>query len=670
MKRKLKITYGQLEATQERVSVFRNALENMDSAIEMFQNILSEQQSDAITALLEDGRDLRDEMEFLHGNLQKLENMLSGYIQDMTALVMPKSWDSMMLVDRNDIWVNMKQIKSNVSDTEQVIWGGALQHYKDVHTHIPKPHISSSMTESEKRSARAEYDRKVRERAQREENYKKLKAFTETQAKQAKQELEECYKEIEDLYRNRIVVYENTDDEYKKTAMDLYQQCTDFGEKLSNFGVKSAKTVWNVGRGALAAVLDLVKTALAIQDLKNTLDTLPLAVVTEVMGIEVPGLSLAKVDDLKNMAYGAVAVLQNPARVLAAFGQKIGDTVEEEGIAYSISYVAADVAIQVLLSKGLGEVKNVSKADDLVDVARTVDTLNDTVKIADELTDAAKVLDQVGDIKDAAMAVNVMDEANAVVKAVDEVNDVADAVKTVEKLDGVIESGINSYADFSKAVSNIGTRSDLTDAQKIKELQKLFENSNYKADINVPSDIQYVKGFDMKGNVIYDWPPKLGFDESTIKPITRTDGLSDTWDRYGYMGGSNFADVPSTGKYTYSERAIPYVENEAAYHTGNFNNVTYFDKIDAIKNGDIDTFNALLHNEGISRWGLDDFEELCDSYDSFISKANKELGDSVDATYGIKGQAAEWGDMTGGAGQIVTPFGGDVLEKIGILKEN
>ena len=29
MKRKLKITYGQLEATQERVAVFRNALENI-----------------------------------------------------------------------------------------------------------------------------------------------------------------------------------------------------------------------------------------------------------------------------------------------------------------------------------------------------------------------------------------------------------------------------------------------------------------------------------------------------------------------------------------------------------------------------------------------------------------------------------------------------------------
>ena len=158
-------------------------------------------------------------------------------------------------------------------------------------------------------------------------------------------------------------------------------------EKLPS---SEAVVVWNVRRGALAAVLDLVKTALAIQDLKNTLDTLPLAVVAEVMGIEVPGLSLEKVDDLKNMAYGAVAALQDPPRVLAALGQKIGDTVEEEGIAYSISYVAADVAIQVLLSKGLGEVKNVSKADELADVARTVDTLDDTVKIADELTDTVK----------------------------------------------------------------------------------------------------------------------------------------------------------------------------------------------------------------------------------------------------------------------------------------
>lgn len=237
-----------------------------------------------------------------------------------------------------------------------------------------------------------------------------------------------------------------------------------------------------------------------------------------------------------------------------------------------------------------------------------------------------------------------------------------------DKQPGVeIESGINSYADFSKAISDIGMRSDLTDAQKISELQKLFESSNYKADINVPSDIQYVKGFDAKGNVIYDWPPKLGFDESTIKSISRTDSLPDTWDRYGYMGGSNFADVPPTGKYTYSERAIPYVENEAAYHTGAFNNATYFDKIDAIKNGDIDGLNTILSREGIANVDSSYFKNLQNTYNDFIEDTANAVGSNIDATYGLKGTAASWGDMSGGAGQYVTPLNGSTMKRLGII---
>ena len=230
-----------------------------------------------------------------------------------------------------------------------------------------------------------------------------------------------------------------------------------------------------------------------------------------------------------------------------------------------------------------------------------------------------------------------------------------------------LESGINSYADFSKAISDIGMRSDLTDAQKISELQKLLESSNYKADINVPSDIQYVKGFDAKGNVIYDWPPKLGFDESTIKSISRTDSLPDTWDRYGYMGGSNFADVPPTGKYTYSERAIPYVENEAAYHTGAFNNATYFDKIDAIKNGDIDGLNTILSREGIANVDSSYFKNLQNTYNDFIEDTANAVGSNIDATYGLKGTAASWGDMSGGAGQYVTPLNGSTMKRLGII---
>ena len=45
-----------------------------------------------------------------------------------------------------------------------------------------------------------------------------------------------------------------------------------------------------------------------------------------------------------------------------------------------------------------------------------------------------------------------------------------------------------------------------------------------------------------------------------------------------------------------------------------------------------------MQKEGITKWDIDEFEELCDNYDAFITKTNKELG--------------------------------DILKKIGILKEN
>ena len=143
--------------------------------------------------------------------------------------------------------------------------------------------------------------------------------------------------------------------------------------------------------------------------------------------------------------------------------------------------------------------------------------------------------------------------------------------------------------------------------------------------------------------------------------------MPDTWDRYGYMGGSNFADVPSTGKYTYSERAIPYVENEAAYHTGTFNNATYFDKIDAIKNGDIDGLNTILSKEGIANVNSSYFKNLQNTYNDFIEDTTDAVGSNIDATYGLKGTAASWGDMSGGAGQYVTPLNGSTMKRLGII---
>ncbi|HEM6548040.1 hypothetical protein [Streptococcus suis] len=110
---------------------------------------------------------------------------------------------------------------------------------------------------------------------------------------------------------------------------------------------------------------------------------------------------------------------------------------------------------------------------------------------------------------------------------------------------------------------------DLPLEEKVIRLQEFYSDLSDKTDINVPSDPQYVVAV-RDGWVEYDWPKNLGYQEGTVQSITRDSGLPDQWDRFGHMGGGNFSDIPSDGPYTYSQRAIPYVENPNAYHKGTF----------------------------------------------------------------------------------------------------
>lgn len=227
-------------------------------------------------------------------------------------------------------------------------------------------------------------------------------------------------------------------------------------------------------------------------------------------------------------------------------------------------------------------------------------------------------------------------------------------------------STIKDGDDFEKYALEIGRNNDLTIEQRVERLQELFEQSTFKKDIHVPKDAKYVKEFSEEGYVIYDWPEKEGFVQA--HSITRKNPLPEIWDRYGRMNGSNFADVPKNGKYNYSQRAIPYYDNPEAYHIGRFNNKTYFDKIDAIRDNDIKKLNEILKQENVKTIDVNEFAEMKKGYQGFISKIGEEMP-NVDATYGLRGKAAPMGDMEGGANQFLTPLSGSILEKLGILTE-
>lgn len=126
--------------------------------------------------------------------------------------------------------------------------------------------------------------------------------------------------------------------------------------------------------------------------------------------------------------------------------------------------------------------------------------------------------------------------------------------------------------------------------------------------------------------------------------------------------------MPKKGKYNYSQRAIPYYNNPEAYHIGHFQNETYFDKIDAIRDNDIKKLNEILKRENVKTIGVNDFAEMKKDYQNFISRIREEMP-NVDATYGLRGKAASMSDMEGGANQFLTPLSGEILNQLGILAE-
>ncbi len=61
------------------------------------------------------------------------------------------------------------------------------------------------------------------------------------------------------------------------------------------------------------------------------------------------------------------------------------------------------------------------------------------------------------------------------------------------------------------------------------------------------------------------------------------------------------------------------------------------------------------------------FNNIRNMYQEYINKTTIIMGDNIDLTYGLKGTAAAWGDMSGGAGQIITPLDGITLKDLGII---
>ena len=387
-------------------------------------------------------------------------------------------------------------------------------------------------------------------------------------------------------------------------------------------------------------------------------------------------MGIAGVDagaDIRDLTYDLTHWEETPGRqkLLDALGllPGIGAVKNVDEMTALVKGLLGSASATSDLKKILGSAEALKSLDGQVGLAKVIGSMDAASEALKGFLRGADKADTIG--KDIVGNGNL---GSALESAVKNANESSDAIASADKAIRTAAEGagktpqFKSWDDFSGYIQDVGKDTSLTIAEKVQKIQWAYNGIADKTDINIPISDKYVKGFDENGTIIYDWPKYLGFDtKKPIEPITRDNMMPETWDRYGSMKGSNFADISASGRYSNSERSIPYVKNEKAYHSGKFNNATYFDKMDAIKSGDLEALNEILESEGIPTVSESYFMELMDKYNDSIAKITKEIGINVDGTYGLKGKAAAWGDLEGGARQIVTPLIGKILSRLGII---
>ena len=332
--REIKVNYQVLETVVQSLKKYESALETMQRSIASMDRIIAENEGKTFTALSKIKHDFDDEIIECKDEVKDLYSSISNYVSDMKGIIYAPSAGRMTLVDRNDIYLNMKAIKLACESIRGV---GSSEYGSTLNTDNYEAGSDAL------NKILSDVNRTARMRAAIAASSKKIDNY---------------YEEIERIYKTKIVKYENKDDSHASKMRRLHSKYTSQEEARREGDEASTDVV----KGVIAWFKDLVLGAWDLVVLVVGIGTYG---VYKIVGANPPDWSKNRVEGLKGVT---------PITLIESICQSASDTAAEKGYAYSAGYIATEAASMVI---GAGLAKNAvkgpklaSKADDLSDAAR------------------------------------------------------------------------------------------------------------------------------------------------------------------------------------------------------------------------------------------------------------------------------------------------------------
>ena len=309
MKRDLKINYGILDQIIEQLHTYKRALHQMQTSLHTIAGYTERNAGKSLEAWEDLMQESKKNIQSYQTQIEDLLTLFENYVADTTAYITPISRNSMMRVDRNDIWGNLTQIE----------WGVTYRLSRAIQETYRSPSLLFSLfddTDLEERE-RSRYNKQQLER---------IRNDMESVQSKLKNKMEELW----DLYESKVKKYENTDDEYANKASQVKDRYTTFSEKVSDVISVTAEGAWDFVKGLAVAIYEIAKGLITL-----VIDAGIVAASGIIPdSIEPDFLKKASTKRIESATETLDAIIHDPAIVLESMAQSITDTAEKEGIMY------------------------------------------------------------------------------------------------------------------------------------------------------------------------------------------------------------------------------------------------------------------------------------------------------------------------------------------------
>lgn len=363
MKNDIQLNMSQLADIYENILTFYGRAEQLYDISVRFYDAIMNQTTTELYELAEDWKSnvIPREQQLL-ARLEKVSELLWGYIREMGSCVTPVDATKMMRVDRADIAFNLEQIKNELSN---FIYSPASMMCQFITW--DNEEIDATETDPEKLNFYEEAKKK------RQRNYEKLSKFQLNFRLNA-----EIYMESElfRVYNETIVPYEEIDNEYGSLAEAEY---------------RAYVTTHDSGTDSERAAVELLEGF--ADGVVGTLDSLyTLALATGVLPKSyIPFYLWEDADNrVKEFYMGVLECCLDPIGTLEAIGQGVADTYEEEGLSYMIGGLVFEVVFDYIICKGATKLAKLDELGKLGKVTNVTDGVVDASKPVEDLVDAIR----------------------------------------------------------------------------------------------------------------------------------------------------------------------------------------------------------------------------------------------------------------------------------------